>query len=233
MKVKTIIGTYWRWMLTAVFGVTVFCFWQFKLPFLMAAREQVQLFLWNSDYLMERLIVPGGFAQYLGEFVVQFFQKSVLGALWYALLLVAVQLLTWRLLRHTKYYLLSFIPACILWYLACNPKIPMTPVIAVLLTLVLMNLLPKKQNVRMVVACIMIPIAYWLLGPAVVLLAIFLLFTRGMNLMLRTVPLILLAFCIVGSAWLAPYPMKQILRVSITIGRKRLLVLSMRWNTTC
>ena len=219
MNAKIIIGTNWRWMLTTVFAVAVFCFWMFELPFLMAAREQVQLFLWNSDYLMERLAVPGGLAQYLGEFIVQFFVKNVYGALWYVVLLVAVQLLTWQLMRSKQrmaksswIYLLSFIPSVILWYLACNPKIPMTPIVAVLLTLVLMNLLPKHQKACWIAAFAMIPIGYWLLGPAVVLLALYLLFTRGSNVMLRIAPLILLVFCVVGSSWLTPYPLKQIAR---------------------
>ena len=219
MNAKIIIGTNWRWMLTTVFAVAVFCFWMFELPFLMAAREQVQLFLWNSDYLMERLAVPGGLAQYLGEFIVQFFVKNVYGALWYVVLLVAVQLLTWQLMRSKQrtaksswVYLLSFIPSVILWYLACNPKIPMTPIVAVLLTLVLMTLLPKHQKACWIAAFAMIPIGYWLLGPAVVLLALYLLFTRGSNVMLRITPLILLVFCVVGSSWLTPYPLKQIAR---------------------
>ena len=219
MNAKIIIGTNWRWMLTTVFAVAVFCFWMFELPFLMAAREQVQLFLWNSDYLMERLAVPGGLAQYLGEFIVQFFVKNVYGALWYVVLLVAVQLLTWQLMRSKQrtaksswVYLLSFIPSVILWYLACNPKIPMTPIVAVLLTLVLMNLLPKHQKACRIAAFAMIPIGYWLLGPAMVLLALYLLFTRGSNVMLRIAPLILLVFCVVGSSWLTPYPLKQIAR---------------------
>ena len=206
-------------MLTTVFAVAVFCFWMFELPFLMAARERVQLFLWNSDYLMERLAVPGGLAQYLGEFIVQFFVKNVYGALWYAVLFVAVQLLTWQLMRSKQrtaksswVYLLSFIPSVILWYLACNPKIPMTPIVAVLLTLVLMNLLPKHQKACWIAAFAMIPIGYWLLGPAMVLLALYLLFTRGSNVMLRIAPLILLVFCVVGSSWLTPYPLKQIAR---------------------
>ena len=219
MNAKIIIGTNWRWMLTTVFAVAVFCFWMFELPFLMAAREQVQLFLWNSDYLMERLAVPGGLAQYLGEFIVQFFVKNVYGALWYVVLLVAVQLLTWQLMRSKQrtaksswIYLLSFIPSVILWYLACNPKIPMTPIVAVLLTLVLMTLLPKHQKACRIAAFALIPIGYWLLGPAMVLMALYFLFTRGSNVMLRITPLILLVFCVVGSSWLTPYPLKQIAR---------------------
>ena len=88
----------------------------------------------------------------------------------------------------------------------------MTPIVAVLLTLVLMNLLPKHQKVCGFAAFALIPIGYWLLGPAMVLLALYFLFTRGSNVMLRITPLILLVFCVVGSSWLTPYPLKQIAR---------------------
>ena len=188
-------------MLTAVFGVAVFCFWLFLMPHLMMAREQMQLFLWNTDYLWERLAVPGGLAQYLGEFVVQFFLNPVYGALWYVALFVAAQQLTWRLIRNKKYCLLSFVPSCILWYLACVPNIPMTPIVAVVLTLGLMNLLPKTRKARRTMVCVMAPVGYWLLGPAIVLLAV-----------LFVPAVLLLAFCIVGSAWLTPYPLRQVAR---------------------
>ena len=152
MKVIDIWRKHARELLTAVFAVAVFLFWLLCLPFLMVAREQSQLFLWNTDYLFERLALPGGLAQYLGEFVVQFFMNPLFGAILYALLLVGVQLLTWRIIRsmvHSPlsilHYLLSFIPACLLWYVACNPNIPMTPIVAVLLVLALIAFLPKKS----------------------------------------------------------------------------------------
>lgn len=206
MKLKTLFVSYWQWLLTALFAVAVFCFWMFKLPFLMTAREQVQLFLWTTDYLQERLAVPGGLAQYLGEFVVQFFLNPVYGALWYAVLFTVVQWLVWRLAKNKK--LLSFVPSCVLWFLACNPNIPMTPIIAVLLTLAMMHLLPKRRT--MSAGCLMTVVGYWLLGPAVVIMAVYLLFCRHTSLMLRPAPLALLVLSIVGSSWLVPYPLKQI-----------------------
>ena len=208
MKLTTILNAHRQWLLTAAFGVAVFCFWLFWLPCLMMAREQMQLFLWNTDYLMDRLVVPGGLAQYLGEFVVQFFINPVYGALWYVALFVAAQLLTLRLIPNKKYYLLSFVPPCVLWYLACVPNIPMTPIVAVVLTLGLMNLLPKARKVRWATACVMVPVGYWLLGPAVVLMVMIPLTSVIYHLSL----VLLLAFCIVGSAWLAPYPLRQVAR---------------------
>ena len=40
--------------LTALFGVSAFCFWLFVRPALIVEREALQLFLWNSDYLTNR-----------------------------------------------------------------------------------------------------------------------------------------------------------------------------------
>ena len=201
MKLTTIIHSHKQWLLTAAFGAAVFCFWLFWLPCLMMAREGMQLFLWNTAYLWERLAVPGGLAQYLGEFVVQFFLNPVYGALWYAVLFVTAQLLTLRLIPNKKYYLLSFIPPCVLWYLACIPDIPMTPIVAVVLTLGLMNLVPKERKARCTTVCVMVPMGYWLLGPAILLLTV--LFIPSVN---------LLIFCVIGSAWLTPYPLRQIAR---------------------
>ena len=201
MKLTTIIHSHRQWLLTAAFGVVVFCFWLFWLPCLMMAREGMQLFLWKTDYLLERLAVPGGLAQYLGEFIVQFFINPVYGALWYAVLLVAAQRLTSRLICKDKYYLLSFIPSCVLLYLACNPDIPMTPIVAIVLTLGLMNILPKARKARWTTVCMMVPVGYWLLGPAIILLTV-----------LFIPAIFLLAFCIVGSAWLTPYPLRQVAR---------------------
>lgn len=210
MKLKTWISVYGQWMLTAVFAVAVFCFWLFGLPHLMLAREQSQLFLWNTEYLTDRLAVPGGLAQYLGEFIVQFMINPVYGACWYVVLFVGAQLLCKRLLSHNnppllrnKWYLLSFLLPGVLWYLACNPNIPMTPIVAVVLTLVLMNLLPKGRKARWITASVMAPVGYWLLGPAILLLVVY---------AFHWLPLLLLAGSVVGSLWITPYPSRQILR---------------------
>lgn len=201
MALTKIIISHKQWLLTVVFGVAAFCFWLFWMPYLMVAREQMQLFLWNSDYLLNRLAMPGGMAQYLGEFVVQFFMNPVYGALWYAVLFVAAQRLTFRLIRNKKYYLLSFVPSCVLWGVACNQNIPMTPVVAVVLTLGLMNLVPKERKARCTAVCLMVPVGYWLLGPAIILLTVQ--FIPSVN---------FLIFCVFGSVWLTPYPLRQVAR---------------------
>ncbi len=56
---------YWLHLITALLAVGVFCFWLFLFPFVPVVREMAQLFLWTSDYFVERIVLPGGLAQYL------------------------------------------------------------------------------------------------------------------------------------------------------------------------
>ena len=121
MNIKNYIRNNGRWLLVATLGVAVFCYFWIKLPFLIAAREQLQLFLWNSDYLMERLMIPGGFAQYLGEMIVQFFLNPMHGAIWYGVLFVVIQLLTFGAMGKPQKrlgFLLSMIPSFVLTYIS-------------------------------------------------------------------------------------------------------------------
>lgn len=186
MKNNNLIDRYGQQTLTVLFAVAVFFIWQMRLPFLMLAREQSQLFLWNGEYFMERLLVPGGFAQYLSEFIVQFFINPVYGAVWYVVLLVGAQLLTWNLFPKEKIahkgrlyqwmlFLLSFVPSLILWYLACRVDVMMTLVVAVILVLALMNILPSKPKSALKVSVVILPLGYWIVGSIVVLLPIYLL----------------------------------------------------------
>ena len=137
-----------------------------------------QLFLWNSDYFMERIIIPGGLAQYLSEFLVQYFLNPINGAFTYTVLFILEQQLASRWLQQffptlrKRYRLvLSLVLPLVLWRVAMIPHIPVTPTIAVILVMgvgcVMMEL---RKNTRLVSVCILIPILYWLTGPAAVLL---------------------------------------------------------------
>lgn len=52
-----------RLLTTALLSVAVFCFWGYVRPYLITERELTQMFLWNADYFMERIVVPGGLAR--------------------------------------------------------------------------------------------------------------------------------------------------------------------------
>ena len=57
------------------------------------------MFLFTNDYFSQRVMVPGGLADYLGEFFVQFYYLKWAGALVLAVIYVLLQWLTWQLMR--------------------------------------------------------------------------------------------------------------------------------------
>ena len=202
---------YWQQAIILLITISVFCFWYFAFPYVIVIRESLLLFLWNSGYFMERIAIPGGLAQYIGEGLVQFFRNPLNGALIYALLFVTEQWLTNQLLKQAFptwkkaiRFALSLIPPIILWRIAMIPEVPLTPTIAIILVMALMfglTFLPKK--IRAISTCVLLPIVYWFTGPAAILLVFC---------AVRWMPLtaILFAGSLIGSSWIAPYPLQKI-----------------------
>ena len=212
MSIKDSIVRFWEQIAVAFLAVIVFCYWLFLYPFIPVTREMSVLFLWNTDYLMERLAVPGGLAQYLGEGIAQFFLNPFNAALVYAVLFVVVQQLMSHLLlqffptvKSKVRFPLSLIPPCILWYLAMLPDVPLTPTVAVVLVMIAACMLMSisSKRLRLIVLCLLIPLMYWLTGP----LAVLLVFCS-----IRWIPLTVTLFAasLIGSSYVTPYPLEQI-----------------------
>ena len=204
---------YWLHLITALLAVGVFCFWLFLFPFVPVVREMAQLFLWTSDYFVERIVLPGGLAQYLGEMTGQLFLNPVNAAIVYALIFIIARQLSSRWLRlafpkqKAAYrFLLSLLMLIVLWSLAMLPRIPLTVTMAILLVMgaggVLMAV-PRKNRFWALLPTI--PVMYWLTGPMAVLLTLC---------CIRWIPVTatLFAVCLIGSSWLTPYPLRQIVR---------------------
>ena len=165
--------------LTILFGLAVFLFWRFRYPFALTYQEQFQLFLFDSDYFTERIAEPGGLARYIGEFLTQFYNSPVLGALILAVLFMLMQRLTWRLMRCGAHYPISFLPAALLWYAMGDESVKLTYVVALLMGMgvswlmtIFMNNVKRQTLVKAVSMLVVIPILYWLIGPMVVLVAL-------------------------------------------------------------
>ena len=208
----------WIVYVAILFGIVVFCFWNYVRPAQIAAREAFQLFLFQDDYLMSRLSVPGGMARYVAEFLVQFFRSVSLGALITALLLVAIQWLSWRLLCRNlsavsprNLFPFSFLPSLALWMLLCDMDVSMTLPVAVLLTWLLMMILPNSRKQSMIASLVLIPIGYWLVGPVIIcLIGCHLKWLHKSNDRLVVIAesaglTILLAACVIVSSRFVPY----------------------------
>ena len=202
-----------RLLTTALLSVAVFCFWGYVRPYLITERELTQMFLWNADYFMERIVVPGGMARYIGEWLVQFFVYIKYGAAIYALLFALVQLLCWRLVRS---FLLSLVLPVLMWWLSLYANIPMTPHVALVLTLAAMTIIPDKEMPALLVSAILVPIVYWLAGPVAVLIPLYHLrclhSSPHRSIGEACALSFLLLLCLTGSSRLVPYPLRQLAR---------------------
>ncbi len=211
MKTKELIATQWQKILVAVMAIGVCSYWFFGYPHIVVMRESMQLFLWNSQYFLERFALPGGLAQYIGEFLVQYFMNPLSGAIIYALMFVIEQWLSARLLQRFfplmkdgYRFVLSMILPLALWRIAMIPEIPLTPTIAIMLVMGAMMLVPTRKKTRLLSICIGIPIMYWLAGPIAILFILC---------YIRWIPLTatLFAACLLGSSWMVPYPLRQVI----------------------
>ena len=154
-------------ILPVVLGVAIFLFWGVAYPHALSYQEQYQLFLWIGDYLCERLSVVGGLADYLGEFITQFYYIPWLGALLLSLLFVALQQLVGLLVRSSDNSkmglssLVSYIPPfLLLWHMGDESVLLSYPVALILALLA--ALLMRRKSVWLDMAAI--PLIYWLIG---------------------------------------------------------------------
>ena len=151
---------------TLLFGVAVFLFFGLAYPHHLHYQEQYQLFLFDSNYVWDVVKQPGGIADLLGRFCTQFFLFAWVGAAIIAVLLSAVQLLTFRLANYslsTILYPLSFVPSFLLWIFLLDENALLGGVWAVLLTqLAIWGLLQiPKGWLQLVAFIVAIPMLYW------------------------------------------------------------------------
>ena len=95
---KNTIAKYWKLLLSLLFAIAVFLFWMHPYAFVLSYQEQYQLFLFDENYFLERMSLPGGFVDYLAEFLTQFYFLYVVGAAILAILFLLFQRATWQLL---------------------------------------------------------------------------------------------------------------------------------------
>lgn len=169
----------WQWGLTLAFGLMAFLFWRYRYPHALSYQEQFQMFLFDGTYLREVLSQPGGFARYVSEFLVQFYNVLLVGALVLAVLYMLLQRLVWRLTIRLStrgegfYYPLSFIPALALWYTMGDESVLLAYVVALIICLLAMLLWPRNKYAQLACVLVGVPVVYWLAGPLVWLLTVY------------------------------------------------------------
>ena len=161
----------YKWILTSLLGIAVFFFWMGLFPQVLNYQEQNQLFLFTWDYLGERLRLPGGAADWLSEFLVQFFYWEWAGALVMAFLAVFLQQTVWRAAKsagipgHASAYVLTFIPSLLVLIYQGDVEVLLSYPVALILAVCLCPLFIKAGWHRLW----LLPLGWWLIGPMILL----------------------------------------------------------------
>ena len=169
----------WKPLLSLLFGVAVVIFWAVPYVGGLCFQEQYQMFLFDTSYFLERIVLPGGLADYISEFLVQFYYMPVLGGAIIALLLMGIQAAVWGLMkqygaRHDfPGYLLSFLPSIALWCAMGDQNVLLSFVVALFGALVIGWIHNRFHNrlVKVVFELVSTALVYWFLGPVVFLYA--------------------------------------------------------------
>lgn len=169
----------WKPLLSLLFGVAVVIFWAVPYVGGLCFQEQYQMFLFDSGYFLERIVLPGGLADYISEFLVQFYYMPVLGGAIIALLLMGIQTAVWGLMkqygaRHDfPGYLLSFLPSIALRCAMGDQNVLLSFVVALFGALVIGWIHNRFHNrlVKVVFELVSTALVYWFLGPVVFLYA--------------------------------------------------------------
>ena len=169
----------WKPLLSLLFGVAVVIFWAVPYVGGLCFQEQYQMFLFDTGYFLERIVLPGGLADYISEFLVQFYYMPVLGGAIIALLLMGIQTVVWGLMkqygaRHDfPGYLLSFLPSIALWCVMGDQNVLLSFVVALFGALVIGWIHNRFHNrlVKVVFELVSTALVYWFLGPVVFLYA--------------------------------------------------------------
>ncbi len=169
---QTIIST----VQSAAAFLLAFAFFNFLYPYHIHYQEQMQLFRFGADYFRESVAVPGGLGDWIGGFLVQFFYHAPVGALILGILLVLIQLLTWKNMENGSFatYPLSFLPAVAMFLFLCDENALVTAAIAIIASLTLAFILMKirRAGIRSIITIMLMPVMYLLFGSISILVPV-------------------------------------------------------------
>ena len=160
-----------QYICSAVFGVAVFLYWTLLYPYALGLQEQNQLFLFTWDYLLERIVIAGGLADYISEFITQFNFVPYLGEALMAVVFVIFQRSLAKALGRDDLYAFSFIPPVMMLVYMGDIYVLLSYLVALIVAVQLCICYNKRQG--LVWAGIATVLGYWLIGPAVFVFTLF------------------------------------------------------------
>ena len=170
---------------STLLGVLVFLFWWLWFPQALSFHEQYQLFLFSTDYFCQRMALPGGLADYVSEFLVQFYYIPWLGALVLALLSVLLQQCVWHLMNQAAEagiiakdgitiktgmatHVASFVPSILVVWMMGDESVLLSYIVALLMVLWAAIVARWWDGCRLSWPDLfVVPLLYYLAGPLV------------------------------------------------------------------
>lgn len=219
---KQRIFQYWPAALTVVTVLVAWYFWAVPYYPALAHQEQYQLFLSTGDYLAERMAVPGGLMDYVGEWLTQWNRFPILSGLILALVLAALQTLTALVARkmgaRKVHYPLSFLPMLFVWGYMGDENVMLSFPLSLICATALMLLYEysKVRWVRWAFFAVAMPVGYWLIGPAIAVTVLFIMGYEQLRerslvrLGVSIAMLVWLCFIILAVSYAVAYPMSRL-----------------------
>ena len=159
----------------------IFLFFHLCYPYHLHYYEQMQMFQFSQDYFLETISLPGGFADYFGRFLTQFFHISWAGALIMTLLFGGVYASGWKAIGlkcegNVRFLgaILMLLPMRFLWVNACDENAMPALYVALILSLLATWGLRKvgSHPLRHVLSLLLYPLLYWVAGPLAMLFSL-------------------------------------------------------------
>ena len=217
-----------QYICSAVFGVAVFLYWTLLYPYALGLQEQNQLFLFTWDYLLERIVIAGGLADYISEFITQFNYVPYLGEFLMAVIFVVFQRSIARAVGRDDLYALSFIPPVMMLIYMGDIYVLLSYLVALIISVQLCICCNKYHG--FVWTGIATVLGYWLTGPAVFVFTFFVCIKEKNIKSLILIVLAVLAVVLSKLTYLQQYPWKTVVfgvnyyRMAITVPAMQLII---------
>ena len=165
-------------VLFGVFGFVWFLF--FNRFAILYYQEQIQLFRFEKLYFLSFLDRPGGFSEYMGAFLTQFYFYPLAGAFILTTILITVVLLFHYICKSCgnirKMFFISFIPAVLLMTSFANVFFDMSAALGILIVLAGFNWYIRTSfSIRYGAGIIMVTAIYFIAAGNALLLTVLIL----------------------------------------------------------
>ena len=146
------------------------------LPYILAYREQQQLFLFDKAYIAGVLFKVGGLSTLIGRFIVQFFWNPAIACIITALLLATSVYLTWLAFRRSpsdwSLAPLCFIPALLMGASICDNAMHLDALVSWMMCLGALVAYSKIESRKELWGVVITVFLYFTAGPAALVFAV-------------------------------------------------------------